>query len=377
MARHAFAWLWAVPVLAQLQSFHPLGHDEITYSINVPDKTAQSGSGSIYFQMNSTRQVQWFALGQGTGMAGANIFVTYTSGNNVTVSPRSGIAQVEPSYNKDARITILNGSGVHDGVITANIRCDTCLKWNSGTENVNSSSSPWIWAVKFGDSLESTSVSETITRHDDQGVVSIDMKKATGGSSENPFAQLAQVSVSSADPSFSSFSDMINQKQTAHAVLMILAFVVMFPCFALGLHLFPAKWTVNLHGPSQLFTLAVVIAGLGVGVSMARDLSLVHHYHPIIGMVVVACLVVFQPAMGVLQHLFFRRTGGKGIFAYTHRWFGRLLIILGIINAGLGFKLAHGPLGAVIATSVVAGVIALGYVAVVWLGQRPGKRSGD
>jgi hypothetical protein len=203
------------------------------------------------------------------------------------------------------------------------------------------------------------------------------MKKATGGSSENPFAQLVQASVPSADPSFSSFSDMINQKQTAHAVLMILAFVVMFPCFALGLHLFPAKWTVSLHWPGQLFTLAIVIAGLGVGVSMARDLSLVHHYHPIIGMVVVACLVVFQPAMGVLQHRFFRRTGGKGIFAYTHRWFGRLLIILGIINAGLGFKLAHGPRGAVIAASVVAGVIALGYVAVVWLGQRPWKRSGD
>jgi hypothetical protein len=377
MARHVFAWLWAVPVLAQLQSFHPPGHDEITYSINVPDKTAQSGSGSIYFQMNSTRQVQWFALGQGTGMPGANIFVAYISGNNVTVSPRSGIAEVEPLYNKDARITILNGSGVHDGVITANIRCDTCLKWNGGTENVNSTSSPWIWAVKFGDPLESTSASETITQHDDQGVVSIDMKKATGGSSENPFAQLAQASVPSADPSFSSFSDMINQKQTAHAVLMILAFVVMFPCFALGLHLFPAKWTVSLHWPGQLFTLAVVIAGLGVGVSMARDLSLVHHYHPIIGMVVVACLVVFQPAMGVLQHRFFRRTGGKGIFAYTHRWFGRLLIILGIINAGLGFKLAHGPRGAVIAASVVAGVIALGYVAVVWLRQRPWKRSGD
>jgi hypothetical protein len=311
------------------------------------------------------------------GMEGANIFVTYTSGNNVTVSPRSGIAEVEPLYNKDARITILDGSGVHDGVITANIRCDTCLKWNGGTENVNSSSSPWIWAVKFGNSLESTSLSETITQHDDRGVVSIDMKKATGGSSENPFAQLVQASVPSAVPSFDSFSDMINWKQTAHAVLMILAFVVMFPSFALGLHLFPAKWTVKLHGPSQLFTLAVVIAGLGIGVSMARDLSLIHQYHPILGMVVVACLVVFQPAMGLLQHRFFRRTGGKGPFAYTHRWFGRLLIILGIINAGLGFKLAHGPRGAVIATSVVAGVIALGYVAVVWLRQRSQKRSGD
>ncbi|KAJ5753366.1 Alpha/beta hydrolase fold-3 [Penicillium nucicola] len=340
------------------------GHQEISYSINVPTETAQTGSGSIFFQMNSTHPVRWFALGQGMQMEGANIFVAYTSGDKVTVSPRSGIAEVEPLYNKDARIAMLNGSGVHDGVITANIRCDSCLKWTGGTENVNSSSSSWIWAVKFGDSLNSTSLSESITQHDDSGVVSVDLTKATGGSSENPFADLAPASVTSANPSDSSFSDMISRKQTAHAVLMILAFVIMFPFFAMGLHIFPAKWTVHIHGLSQLFTLAVAIAGLGVGASMARDLSLVNHYHPIIGMVVVACLVVFQPAMGVLQHRFFRKTGGKGPFAYTHRWFGRLLIILGIINAGLGFQLAQGPRGAVIATSVVAGVMALGYVTV-------------
>lgn len=364
-------WLWAVSGLAQLQSFHPPGHNEITYSINVPEITAQSGSGSIYIQMNSTRQVRWFALGQGTRMEGANMFVAYTSGDSVTVSPRSGIAEVEPLYNKDAQITMLDGSGVHDGVITANIRCDTCLEWSGGTEDVNSASSPWLWAVQFGDSLGSTSVSETITQHDDRGVVSIDMQKARGGSSENPFGQVTQPSVSSAHPSSDTFLGMLNQKQTAHAVLMILAFVILFPSFALGLHLFPARWTVILHGLSQLFTLAIAIAGLGVGVSMARDLSLIDNYHPIIGMVVVACLVVFQPAMGVLQHRFFRKSGRKGPFAYMHRWFGRLLIILGIINAGLGFKIARGPRGAVIATSVVAGVMGVVYVAVVWLGHRP------
>ncbi|KAF9239555.1 hypothetical protein LCP9604111_9097 [Penicillium roqueforti] len=122
MVRHIFAWLWAIPALAQVHSIHPQGHSEITYSFNVPDNTAESGSGPIYFQINSTRQVQWFALGQGMQMAGANMFVVYTSGNKVTVSPRSGVGEIEPLYNKDAQITILNGSGVHDGVITANVR---------------------------------------------------------------------------------------------------------------------------------------------------------------------------------------------------------------------------------------------------------------
>lgn len=81
-------WLsLAVSTPVQIQSFHPSGHNEITYSVNIPEATAQSGSGSIYFKLNTTRQVRWFALGQGTGMPGANIFAVYTKGGNITVSP--------------------------------------------------------------------------------------------------------------------------------------------------------------------------------------------------------------------------------------------------------------------------------------------------
>ncbi|CAG8303953.1 unnamed protein product [Penicillium salamii] len=376
MIRYTFAWLWAIPVLAQVHSFHPRGHDDITYSINVPDETSKSGSGPMFIQMNTTSQVQWLALGQGRQMAGANMFIVYTSGNNVTVSPRSGVGEIQPLYNKNAQITILNGSGVHDGVTTASFRCDSCIKWTGGSENLKSSSSSWIWALKEGQSLSSTSVSENIVHHDDSGVVSVDLTKATGGSSENPFAQLSQTSVSSAeeDPTSAAIQNTINRKKTAHAVLMVLAFVIMFPFFALGLHVLPSKWTVNIHGTFQLLTLLVTIAGLGVGVSLARQIRLVDSYHAIIGMIVVASLVLFQPAMGVLQHRYFRKTGGKGIFAYTHRWFGRTMIILGVINAGLGFKLAQGPRGAIIATSVVAGIIGVFYIAVVsWVG-RPRRR---
>jgi hypothetical protein len=377
MLRYTFSWLWAIPVLAQVHSFHPPGRNDLTYSINIPDDTARSGSGPIFFQMNSTSQVEWFALGQGMQMAGANIFVVYASNNNVTVSPRLGVGEIEPLFNKDAQITILDGSGVHDGVITANVRCDTCIKWSGGSANVKSASSSWIWAVKSGQSLNSASASQEITEHDDNGVLSVDLTKATGGSSENPFAQLAQapVSTGTVDPHYVAIGQLINRKKTAHAVLMVLAFVIMFPFFALGLHVFPSKWTVNIHGTFQLFTLAVAVSGLGVGVSLARQIDLIDSYHAIIGIIVVASLVLFQPAMGVLQHRFFRKTGGKGPFAYMHRWFGRTMIALGVINAGLGFKLAQGPRGAIIATSVVAGIIGVFYIAVIsWVG-RPRRRN--
>lgn len=69
--------------------------------------------------------MQWAALGQGSGMSGANIFVIYTdsTGSNVTISPRIGTGHVEPDHSNAAQVTLLDGTGVADGMMTANVKC--------------------------------------------------------------------------------------------------------------------------------------------------------------------------------------------------------------------------------------------------------------
>ena len=59
-------------------------------------------------------------------MAGSNIFVIYTSadGNNVTLSPRAGTGHVEPQHSSGPQVTLLGGSGVSNGMMTANIKCN-------------------------------------------------------------------------------------------------------------------------------------------------------------------------------------------------------------------------------------------------------------
>jgi hypothetical protein len=310
-------------------------------------------------------------------MVGANIFVVYPNGDNVTVSPRLGMGEIQPLYNSDAHVSLLEGSGFSNGAITANIRCDSCINWTGGSADLTSASSSWLWAVKYGSPLDSSDVSAELTQHDDSGVVNVDLVKATGGSSDNPFFDTSKSSTSTTvitataqDP-----NTVFNKKRTAHAVLMIIAFVIMFPCFALTLQIFPSSRTATVHGLLQLLTLVVALVGLGLGVSMAKELELLTNHHPIIGLVVVSSLTLFQPIMGLLQHRFYLKTRSKGIFAYVHRWFGRTMIVLGIINAGLGFQLARGPKGAVIAYSVVAGVMGLFYCAVVVWVQWGRKRS--
>lgn len=383
--RRTYLYLWlfmSAFTLAQLQTFAPFKPNEITFSVNVPEATASSGSGPIFIQLKSTHELQWFAWGEGTRMQGANIFIVYASGNgqNVTVSPRLGIEHVEPKFNPQARISVLSGSGISNGTMTANIRCDSCITWPGGTEDPTSSASSWVWAVKYGSPLNTNSVSAQITIHDYSGIASLDLKQATGGSSVNPFAATTGVVSSSGHAISSINSGSIRPRRFAHAVIMIVVFVVLLPSFALMLRVIPSSKIVDVHACLQLFTLSLAIAGLGIGISMARSLQYLHTYHPIIGMVVVSSLVVFQPAMGFLQHRHFHKTGDKSAFAYIHRWLGRCLIVLGIINAGLGFHLAqpgtsYSPTGAIIAYAVVAGLVGIAYVlGVVFLPREgPGR----
>ena len=67
------------------------------------------------------------------------------------------------------------------------------------------------------------------------------------------------------------------------------------------------------------------------------------------------------------------------LFGVAHRWLGRAIIALGIINGGLGFMFS-GPVGSdnvpewgIVVYSVVAGLVGIAYTGVVvWQYSRAG-----
>jgi hypothetical protein len=97
-------------------------------------------------QMIAPSNTAWLGLGQGSSMSGSNIFMIYSDGKgNVTVSPRLGVGNTEPSYTSSTQITVLEGTkSSSDGSMTANFRCDNCLSWSGGSTSTTGSSS-WIW----------------------------------------------------------------------------------------------------------------------------------------------------------------------------------------------------------------------------------------
>lgn len=366
-------------------------------AVNIPANTAAGSSNEIYFQITAPSGTKWVSFGQGNSMSGSNMFVVYAaSDSNVTVSPRLGTGYDMPKFNPSAQISVLDGTGIHtDGSFIANVRCDNCLSWSGGSMDPKSTSASWIWAIKSGSAINSASTSESFNIHDQQGVFKLDLTSGTGGSSNNPLIPAtstdgsaspssssgASAPIASSSPSSGSSSssgdtssptsDNTSQVRTAHATIMSLVFLVMFPIAALTIYLPFASKVRYIHAPLQILALILTIIGLALGVVLGQRVHQLDAYHQIIGYIVVGVLIIFQPALGIIQHLHFTKTGGKSPMGIAHRWLGRTMIILGIINGGLGFMQsgpvgsAHVPSYSVVAYSVVAGVVFVVYIAVL------------
>lgn len=454
--------------LAQLASLS-IPSSEVTFQLNIPANTASSGSGDIFFQLSAPTSYEWVALGQGTAMTGSNIFLVYTSsgGNNVTVSPRLASGYREPNYNSDAQITLLEGSGVSNGRMIANVKCSNCGSWSGGDMSFKDSSGKWVFAYhSSGGPKNSNDQSASISQHDNQGAFDWAWASAKGGNSANPFtaapagsgtgtgavtatscvprptsgaAAVSETSTRAAtstqsddddddrstrrgqptefptnyrsrfptptaipndkrqeinycdstDPTNSNgaFTPILSGAQSsmkkrlaAHGILASLAFVIFFPAGAIAIRLASFPLVVAFHAVFQVFAYLVYIAAFGLGVTMANDLQVLNSRHPIIG-IVVFVLIFLQPFLGFTHHSLFKKHQTRTFVSHAHIWLGRIVIALGIINGGLGFKLAEsmgqGSKSGKIAYAVLAAVFGAVWIAAIVIGERKRAKRGQ
>lgn len=171
---------------------------------------------------------------------------------------------------------------------------------------------------------------------------------------------------------------------SAHAICATLAFAFLFPVGGIMIRLasFRGLWLV--HGLFQIFAYILFIAAAGLGLFMVHEIPPQAHVwsyaHPIIGLVLLAVLF-FQPWSGLLHHLGFKRDPRRGFFSYAHIWIGRIAIILGIINGGLGLQLSRfygivpASNGVVAGYSVGAAIMFLLYFFSIVVGETRRRRA--
>jgi hypothetical protein len=166
----------------------------------------------------------------------------------------------------------------------------------------------------------------------------------------------------------------------AHGILASLAFVLLFPIGAILIRLGSFRGAWLIHGIFQLVAYIVYTAAFGLGVWMVQNLpiNLLTHAHPIIG-ILVFVLLFFQPLLGFIHHVQFKKHARRTFWSHAHVWLGRVVVTLGIINGGLGLLLASDAPAftgfrpdqrQIAAYAVVAGFMWLLWVVAAVVGER-------
>lgn len=252
----------------------------------------------------------------------------------------------------------------------------------------------------MGQAVNSNDLSVSLQQHNQFGMMNLNLQSATGGSSTNPFLGVVASQTSSSNTgsgdsgsgsngsgnssgSSNSGSGSSGRSRSAmilmaHGILMSLAFAVLYPLGAIIIRLLHFKGVVWIHAGWMATTYLLVIAGMGLGVYIAVNEDLLDSAHAIIGLVVVGSLIL-QPVTGLLHHKLYKSRGGPNGATPVHVWWGRAIITLGIINGGLGLKLAANTRNGEIAYGVVAGVMWIVWMAVAVFGTlRKGRgKSGN
>ncbi|CCF35780.1 integral membrane protein [Colletotrichum higginsianum] len=365
--------------------------NDICFRVAVPRAASSSGSGNLYFQMSAPTSYQWVSLGSGSTMSNSNMFIMYTDGNgNVTVSARTARGHTMPQVSQGTTLELLAGSGIENGKMIANVRCTNCATWSTGSLALNSATSSWIAAWRAGGAINSASASQSIQQHDDQTSFSLDLTQATVQTDSNPFVGTSGGgngsgsgtgsgsgsgnggSTSGGGVVFNGGGGMSNVL-LAHGIIMSIVFIFLYPVGAILMPLL-GKWMAHAAWQSVAFLL--MWAGFGTGYVYARDNGyLFAQTHTLLGTVVVAMLAI-QPFLGVAHHKYYKQNQARGIVSHAHIWYGRALMVLGIINGGLGLELASSSRAYVIAYSVIAAIIGAAWIgSAAWGEMRRSKHT--
>ncbi|KAF5124204.1 hypothetical protein E5D57_012132 [Metarhizium anisopliae] len=247
--------------------------DSVCFQWGVPESPSGPESGAMYLQLQAPPSYQWIGLGTGSRMRGSNMLVVYQNGHgNVTLSTRQSTGHSMPTYAQrlDVQrldVQLLEGSGVLNGILRANIRCGECSDVGVG------GSSNWIAAWKQGPPLHSSDLSEAIAYHDGYSSFSVDLAQAAIASDENPFLS-ANSSVDTHSGLSSAVSGLNTVDQTSetaallcsHGIVMSVVFLIGFPAGSF-IMLLVGRW--KIHAAWQVLFFVGLCCGFAIGVMIS------------------------------------------------------------------------------------------------------------
>lgn len=246
--------------------------------------------------------------------------------------------------------------------------------------NFADQASKWIYAWEQGQPVNSDDEEFPLEFHTHYGEPTWNLTLAAGTASEdNSFPKsYAAIKATGVDPSTAAGGGGGNYPAgwdkvlIAHGVFGSLAFVLFFPLGAIGIRVLNLPGLVWIHAGWMVFSWATAICCMGMGIWLAVTDNYMSEYHSIIGIVVVSSLSI-QPLSGMLHHVLYKSHGSPNQATYPHIWFGRAIVTLGVVNGGLGMKLAGTATGKKVAYAVGASIMYLTWFVVILLALSKSK----
>ena len=197
----------------------------------------------------------------------------------------------------------------------------------------------------------------------------MDMVHATGGSDGLPSTSSYAQSQGTESEEFTSDS---NWPSIIHALAACIAIIFLFPFGAILLRVFPQS--VRWHWVNQTLSTGIAILGLILGFYLSTQFTKSQSWnstHQIIGIIILIAILL-QWGMGFWHHLQYKKTKAPTRFGAVHRYFGFIVILLAIINGGIGLDWSYASTGAIVGYSVGVAVVSLVFVGLlVWARLKP------
>jgi hypothetical protein len=265
----------------------------------------------------------------------------------VTLSPRFANGHSEPTYSdtiKLSKATPPSGpiNMYQDGMYFVSGACKGCTHLAPNTLDLNSTAQPFIFALgQQGRYPATTSLSGPLRRHAYYGFFTMDMTKATDSGGDDAIP-LHNVNSNAALVGKSIVRDR-DIGDPAHAFVMVIAWLIIFPLGILSLRIFKS---VKFHMMFQTIGLLLGIIGAATGFYLTTLYNRSKHFnsaHQIIGLLLVIALIG-QWVGGFLHHRYFVRNqrplmNGKPIKGHK-LVLGPIILLVGLVNAAIGFNFA-------------------------------------
>lgn len=244
---------------------------DLAFAVNVPSNS--SSDMFVNFRLPA-RRISWGAFGFGESMDNALMFVVYADegGNGITVSPRLSTGHVMPQHTSNIGFTVLPESGIINGSFIVKGMCTNCRSWEGGSVDVSSDEQPMIWASGPASTLESNDLDARISVHQSKGRFAIDMRTAEGAPGIPSFAlsDTSRTGDNIGPPVGGGPSNGLLSKPLAviaHAIIMIFAFLILFPGGYAVLRLMDK---VLIHAGIQSLAALLVIVATALGIVASK-----------------------------------------------------------------------------------------------------------